>query len=203
MSAPPTAPSIDFWFELASSYSYVAASMIDARAAAAGVAVRWRPFLLGPIFARQGWRDSPYNLNPVKGRYMWRDVERRCASLGVPFARPVRFPQHTLLAARVATVAGDEGWGPAFARAAFRANFAEGRDLGERATIAALLAALGRHPAAVLARAETDQVKARLREETARAEALGVFGAPSFTVGSELFWGSDRIDDALDSACGV
>jgi 2-hydroxychromene-2-carboxylate isomerase len=203
MPATAAASSIDFWFEFASSYSYVAASVIDARAAAAGVAVRWRPFLLGPIFARQGWRDSPFNINPVKGRYMWRDVERRCAALGVPFARPTRFPQHTLLAARVATVAGDEGWGPAFGLAAFRANFAEGCDLGERATVAALIAALGRDPHAVLARAEGEDVKARLRDETARAEALGVFGAPTFTVGDELFWGGDRIDDALDRARGL
>jgi len=200
---PADTPSLDFWYEFASSYSYIAASVIDARAAAAGVAVRWRPFLLGPIFAQQGWRDSPFNINPVKGRYMWRDIERRCAALGLPFARPARFPQHTLLAARVAVVAGDEGWGPAFSRAAFRANFAEGRDIGERATVADLVAALGRDPDAVLARAATEDIKARLRDENVRAEALGIFGAPTFTVGDELFWGSDRIDDALDCARGL
>jgi 2-hydroxychromene-2-carboxylate isomerase len=203
MPHPDSAPALDFWYEFASSYSYVAASVIDARAAAASVAVRWRPFLLGPIFARQGWRESPFTVNRVKGRYMWRDLERRCAAFGLPFARPARFPQHTLLAARVATAAGDEGWRPDFSRAAFRASFAEGRDLGERATVAAIVAALGRDPEAVLARAEADDVKAGLRDETARAEALGVFGAPTFAVGDELFWGGDRIDDALDCARGL
>jgi len=193
---------LDFWFEFASTYSYPAAMRIGALARASDVKVRWRPFLLGPIYARHGWRDSPFNVNRVKGRYMWRDLERRCAAFGLPFARPARFPQRSLLAARVATVAGGEGWAADFSRAAFRASFAEGRDLGEPTTIAALVAALGRDAETVLARAAAEDIKARLRDETAQAEALGVFGAPTFVVGGELFWGGDRIDDALDCARG-
>jgi 2-hydroxychromene-2-carboxylate isomerase len=196
-------PAVDFWYEFASPYSYVAAAVIEPRAAAAGVDLRWRPFLLGPIFARQGWRDSPFNVYPAKGRYMWRDMARRCAALGLPFARPLRFPQHSLLAARVAVLAGREGWGPHFALAAFRADFAEGRDIGERATMAAIVASLERDPEAVLARAEADDIKAALRGATERAMALGIFGAPTLVVGDELFWGGDRIEDALDRARGA
>ncbi|MES1155659.1 MAG: DsbA family protein, partial [Pseudorhodoplanes sp.] len=96
------APSLDFWFEFASTYSYPAAMRIRALADAAGVAIRWRPFLLGPIFKAQGWDNSPFNIYEMKGRYMWRDLERTCADLGLPFRRPDPFPQSGLVAARVA-----------------------------------------------------------------------------------------------------
>ena len=92
----------EFWYEFASSYSYPAAMRVEALAAERGVALAWRPFLLGPLFAAQGWRDSPFNLYPAKGRYMWRDLERICGALGLPLTRPDPFPQNSLLAARVA-----------------------------------------------------------------------------------------------------
>ena len=79
---------LDFWFEFASTYSYPAAMRIDALAEACRVTVRWRPFLLGPIFKDQGWTTSPFNVYPAKGRYMWRDLARICDDLGLPFAQP-------------------------------------------------------------------------------------------------------------------
>jgi 2-hydroxychromene-2-carboxylate isomerase len=78
----------EFWYEFASSYSYPAAMRVEALATERGVALVWRPFLLGPLFAGQGWRDSPFNLYPAKGRYMWRDIERICGALGLPLTRP-------------------------------------------------------------------------------------------------------------------
>ena len=113
---------LDFWFDFASTYSYPAAVRIGALAARADVRVRFRPFLLGPIFKAQGWTTSPFNLYPEKGRYMWRDLERLCADLDVPFRRPDPFPQNSLLAARVALVALDHRWGEAFCVAVFRAR---------------------------------------------------------------------------------
>ena len=100
-------PVLDFWFEFASTYSYPAAMRVEKLAGAAGVAVRWRPFLLGPIFKAQGWDNSPFNLYPDKGRYMWHDLERLTASMGLPFRRPDPFPQSSLLAARVAWACAD------------------------------------------------------------------------------------------------
>ena len=96
---------VEFWFEFASTYSYPAAMRIETLAARAGVPVAWQPFLLGPIFQAQGWRDSPFNLYPAKGRYMWRDLERLCAKHGLPYARPEIFPQRSILAARLALLA--------------------------------------------------------------------------------------------------
>src|SRR3954462_15973400 len=105
-----TARTLDFWLEFASTYSYPAAMRIAPLAKARGVSVRWRPFLLGPRFKSQGWDNSPFNLYPAKGRYMWRDLNRICGALGLPLARPPRFPQNGLLAARVAVVALQQGW---------------------------------------------------------------------------------------------
>ena len=191
-------PMLDFWFDFASTYSYPAALRIAPLAATAGVAVRFRPFLLGPIFKAQGWDSSPFNLYPTKGRYMWRDLERLCGELDLPFRPPEPFPQPSLLAARVALVGLAESWGEEFCRAVFRAEFGEGARIDDRGTIARLLAPFGVDPAAVLASAQSEPIKARLREETQAAQAHGIFGAPSFiTSDGELFWGNDRLERAL------
>jgi 2-hydroxychromene-2-carboxylate isomerase len=190
----------EFWYEFASSYSYPAAMRVEALAAEGGVALVWRPFLLGPLFAGQGWRDSPFNLYPVKGRYMWRDLERICGALGLPLRRPDPFPQNSLRAARVA-LALDDALRPAFSRAVYRAEFAEGRAIDAPATLAALLAGLGVEPEPLLARAIEDANKTELKAQTARAISLGLPGAPCLTTADgEVFWGNDRLEQGLDWA---
>ena len=191
------APTIEFWFEFASTYSYPAAARVEDAARRAGIGVTWRPFLLGPIFGHQGWNDSPFNIYPVKGRYMWRDLERICARLEVPFRRPSQFPRNGLLAARVACSNATEPWLPAFVRGVYRANFAEDRDIAQAATVSDVLDALGLPAAEVLKRAQSPAAKQRLREQTDEAIRRGIFGAPTFVVGDELFWGNDRLEDAL------
>ncbi len=190
-------PTIEFWYEFASSYSYPAAMRVARLADAAGVALRWRPFLLGPIFAAQGWNDSPFNLYPAKGAYMWRDLARICEAEGLPLNRPVHFPQNGLKAARLALAGETAGWTADFTRAAFRANFAERKDISDDAMLAGILAALGVTAADAIAAANTPANKERLKEQTAEAMARGIFGAPSFTAGNELFWGNDRLEQAL------
>ena len=192
---------LDFWFEFASTYSYPAAMRIGALAQARGVGVRWRPFLLGPLFKANGWATSPFNIYPSKGRYMWRDLERTCAALDLPFAEPPGFPQNTLLPARVALTALDAGWGEEFCRAVYRAEFGERRNIGEQTVVAGILTALGQKPDEIFERALSDDNKARLRAQTEEAAARGIFGAPSFvTADGELFWGNDRLEAALDWA---
>lgn len=185
---------IDFFYEFASTYSYLTAMRIAPLAETAGVTVRWRPFLLGPIFKSQGWDTSPFNLYPAKGRYMVRDCERQCAALGLAFRLPEPFPQSTLTAARVALVGLAEGWGEDFSRAVYRAQFAEGRQIGDPSVIGELVRELGHDGAAALARTRSDEIKARLRAETEEAQRLGIFGAPSFIATGELFWGNDRLE---------
>jgi 2-hydroxychromene-2-carboxylate isomerase len=133
--------SIEFWYEFGSTYSYPAALRIERLAEEVGVEVRWRPFLLGPIFQTLGWTDSPFNIFAAKGRYMWRDLERVCEAEGLPLRLPpVKFPQNGLKAARIALVGEGEDWTPSFTRAVFAANYAEQKDISEDATFPPFLA---------------------------------------------------------------
>ena len=190
---------VEFWYEFASTYSYPAAMRLEEAAQRAGVSVRWRPFLLGPIFGEQGWNDSPFNIYPAKGKYMWRDMERICDAQGLTLKEPVRFPQNGLRAARI-VLALPEALRPAFTREVYLANFAGQRDISGEDVLARILVALEVEPQPVLEKAGSDEVKAALKAQTDEAIAKGIFGAPSFTVGDELFWGNDRLEQALEWA---
>ncbi|MFA5939328.1 MAG: 2-hydroxychromene-2-carboxylate isomerase [Sinimarinibacterium sp.] len=197
-----TSTPIEFWFELASTYSYPAAMRIESAATTAGVKILWRPFLLGPLFRAQGYGDSPFIQYPVKGRYMWRDVARLCARYGLPFRMPSSFPRTSVLGARIACAFQDEAWVPQFVRALYHANFAEDLDIGSEAVVARCLIRCAQNPAERFADVQSAPLKDRLRQQTEQATALALFGAPSFRVGDELFWGNDRLEDALAWARG-
>jgi 2-hydroxychromene-2-carboxylate isomerase len=189
---------LDFWFDFASTYSYPAVMRIGPLSADAGIAMRFRPFLLGPIFKAQGWETSPFNVYPAKGRHMWRDLERLCGDLSLPFRRPQVFPQNSLLAARVALVGLSESWGEDFCRGIFSAQFAQGRRIDDVEVVADLLANLDLEGSRILQSAQSDDIKIRLRQQTDEAQGLGIFGAPSFvTPDGEVFWGNDRLERAL------
>ena len=189
---------LDFWFDFASTYSYPAAQRIGPLASKTRVKVRFRPFLLGPIFQAQGWETSPFNVYPAKGHYMWRDLERLCADLKLPFRRPEMFPQQSVLAARAALVALQEKWGKNFCLALFRAEFAEGKRIDDAAVIGDILTRLKVDPAPVLEAARSNELRVALRTQTEEAQRLGIFGAPTFiTPDGEMFWGNDRLERAL------
>jgi len=192
---------ITFWFDFASTYSYIAAERLRTLGAVPP-AVTWRPFLLGPIFRARGVEGSPNVATPDKAAYMWRDLERLAAEHGLAFHKPEPFPQHSVSAGRVATAHAAAPWLPDFVCGVFRAEFADGRDIGHAATLAAVLDGLGVDAAAALAAAERAETRAALRAATEEAGGRGLFGAPSFTIGDELFWGQDRLDDALAWAGG-
>lgn len=191
-------PKLDFWYEFASTYSYLAAMRIEALAKEAGVTVAWRPFLLGPIFKAQGWDTSPFNLQAAKGRYMWRDLTRLCEDQGLPkFHIPANFPLNSLGAARIA-LALDDAARPEFSRAVYTAEFSKGKDINDATVLAEILKSLGRDPAAMLVKAGEQAIKDKLRANTEEAQRLGIFGAPVFVLASgEMFWGNDRLQQAL------
>src|SRR6185295_18062824 len=110
---------------------------------------------------------------------------------------PDPFPASSLLAARAALVGLEEGCGEDFSRAVYRAEFADARNIADPAVLGGIARALG-HDETALARAQSDEIKARLRANTEEAQRLGIFGAPSFIAGGELFWGNDRLEQALD-----
>lgn len=197
MSKPERLKRLEFWFEFASPYSYLSAARIAPLADEKGVQVAYRPFLLGPIFAAQGWNDSPFNIYPAKGAYLVADMAREAAALDLPYAMPSTFPRGSLLAARIACAHSDKAWTGAFVRAVFHANFAEDRAIDEPSVIAELLERLGLDASAIIAKATRPEAKAALREQTEEAMRKGIFGAPSFYVQGALFWGNDRLERAL------
>lgn len=197
--SPNPRPSLTFWYDFASTYSYVAAMRIEELADSNGVSVNWKPFLLGPVFHAQGLLDSPFNIYPVKGANMWRDMERICMRQNIPLQRPDIFPAKSVLAAKLAMVGINDGWVAPFSRAVYTASFAQNLDISKSETLMPILADLGLDGDAVLARANGEE-GAALRQQTADAIELGVFGAPSFVVGQELFWGNDRLEHAIEWA---
>jgi 2-hydroxychromene-2-carboxylate isomerase len=194
-------PIFEFWYDFASTYSYLAAMRIEKAAEEAGVTLLWRPFLLGPLFKAQGLESSPFNIFPDKGRYMWRDMEREAARLGLPFYRPKNFPQNSLLAARIALLGAEKGWTPVFTKAVYTAEFGEGRDISDPQVLSDILIGLGLDAEAVMAQAQDEAHKTRLRRMGEEAKSRGLFGSPAFIAeDGELFWGNDRLEQALDWA---
>lgn len=193
----PQRPALDFWFEFGSNYSYLALMRIEELAQRSGVILRWRPFLLGPIFRQLGWNTSPFVLQEAKGRYMWRDMEREARKHGLPFVRPSVFPRVALLPMRVATLGAEEPWMGEFCRRVMRQNWVDDLDIDTPENVLRALDGLVEAPQAVLAAALLEENKLRLRASTEQARARGIFGAPTMLVGDEMFWGNDRLEDAV------
>ena len=188
---------IEFWFDFASNYSYL--SVMRIRQLVPGGVV-WRPFLLGPIFKDAGWNNSPFVLQKDKGAYVWQDMPRQCAKYGLPWRQPSDFPRNSMLAARVGILSENQPWMSDFCERVMLANFVDDRDIASADCIAGILSALGQDADTILRDAQTDDNKARLRARTEQAKALHIFGAPTFMVGDAMFWGNDRLDDALAHA---
>lgn len=191
---------IEFWFEFGSNYSYLSVMRVEAAAAQCDVTVRWKPFLLGPIFRSLGWSTSPFVLQKAKGDYVWTDMARQCRKHGLPWQRPTEFPRSSLLPARVALIGADQPWMGAYCRRIMSLNFAEDRAIDDPQRVAEVLNQLHLPAPMILDQAQSDANKLKLRQQTEAAQAKGIFGAPTFFVGDEMFWGDDRLDDALVSA---
>ncbi|HEL4111706.1 TPA: 2-hydroxychromene-2-carboxylate isomerase [Stenotrophomonas maltophilia] len=188
---------IEIWFDFASNYSYLSVMRIEETARQAGRQVQWRPFLLGPIFQAQGWNNSPFVLQKAKGIYVWQDMLRQCRKHGLPWQKPSVFPRVSLLASRVALYGAGQAWIGAFCRQVMTLNFAEDRDITDPQLINEVLGGLGLDAPAIIAAALSEQNKQALRTQTEQAMARGIFGAPTFFVGEGMFWGDDRLADAL------
>lgn len=188
MSAP-----IDFYFDFSSSYSYLALPKLAKLVDDHGVTVNWKPVVLGAIF--QALDHAPPSPDTVKGRYVWHDVERTAALQGLPYRWPEPFPFNGINAARVYWYLADTNTDSAvaWARAVFDASYGEGRDCSNPEVLAGVAAGMGHDADELLNATKQEAVKARLKEVTAEAMERGVFGAPTFFVGNEMFWGGDRL----------
>lgn len=193
-------PEIEFWFEFGSNYSYLSVMRIEALAADSGVRVVWKPFLLGPIFKELGWSTSPFVLQKEKGTYMWRDMERQCAKYSLPWRRPTVFPRAAILPMRVALFAADKPWMAAFSRLVASQNFAEDLDIASEENVRTVLNALHLPADEVISIAQSEPYKLALRTQTELARTKGIFGAPTFFAKGEMFWGNDRLEEAIQFA---
>jgi len=196
MSASQSAD-IEFWFEFGSNYSYLSVMRIEHEAHLYGVHVAWKPFLLGPIFRELGIDPSPFLLQKEKGAYVWQDMTRQCRKYGLRWTRPSVFPRPSVLAARIALVGTQEAWIGEFCRRVMTRNFVEDEDIKEAQSLLPILHDLGLPATEIVERAQSEPIKSLLRAQTDEAHRRGIFGAPTFFVGQEMFWGNDRLDDAL------
>jgi 2-hydroxychromene-2-carboxylate isomerase len=192
-------PLATFYFDLGSPYAYLTAERISGLFTEAGLEQpEWQPILLGGLFrtfGRDSWANGPGRAEGIA------EVERRAAAYGLPpLAWPEPWPGNTLFAMRVATFAKQTGRTVSFALAAFRQAFAAGRDLSEPDNVLIAAAACELHPRALLKAVETQGVKNALREATDRAAELGITGVPALVVDGKVFWGDDRVEEAVAAA---
>jgi len=191
---------IDFWFTMGSTYSYLSVMRLPDVERASGISFRWRPFHLLVIL--QEMKHIPFADKPAKSAYMWRDVERRAGLYGLQISAPAPYPvKQSILANLIAIVGFKEGWGEAFVRAAYRRWFELGQETGSEPNVSGSLGDVGQAPGRVLDLAASEPIKAVLEAETDTARALGIFGSPTFAVGREIFWGDDRLEDAVNWSC--
>ena len=190
---------LTFWFSIGSTYTYLSVMRIVALAAAAGVPVIWRPFSVRALMVEQN--NIPFRDKPVKAAYMWRDIERRAARIGRTVVVPAPYPLSQWDAVnRIAVLAAREGWCEAYVTETYRRWFERGEEPGHEPQLSAAIEMAGQDTGRVLGAAASAAIGAAYEAATAEARRRGLFGAPSFTVGVELFWGDDRLEDALDWA---
>jgi 2-hydroxychromene-2-carboxylate isomerase len=194
---------LEYFFDYVSPYAYLADSQVEALAERAGAEIVYRPFFLGGVM--QAAKNSPPITVPNKGKYMFSDLTRWSRRYGIDLNPNPHFPVNTLQAMRAAIAALGDPHFRDFHRAMFRGVWAEGKNLADEGVLAAAIDAAGLDSAAVLARAKEQDVKDTLRRNSEEAVERGAFGAPTFFVGDEMFWGNDRlefVEEALRAADG-
>ena len=189
MSAEP----IDYYFEFSSPYGYIASHLVDAMGTRLGREIRWRPFLLGPVFKATG--SAPLVEIPMKGEYSRRDFVRSARFHGVTLNMPTKFPIGTVAGVRAFYWIEDRDpkKARAFARTLYDEYFVANRDIGAPETVIEVAGTVGVDKAALQAALGDSAVKERAKAEVDGAMAKGVFGSPFFIVDGEPFWGCDRI----------
>ena len=175
---------------------YLTVSRLHEVEAANGIRFRWRPFNARAIM--QEMNNVPFATKPIKLAYMWRDIERRASRYDLPLKVPAPYPLKNFdLASRVAVLGETEGWCPNYVRASYRRWFVEGKEVGAEPNLSESLSEIGQDPNRVIAAANAETIGRAYDANTHEARRLNIFGSPTFVVRGELFWGDDRLEDAL------
>ncbi len=193
---------IDFWFSIGSTYTYLTVMRLRGIEQQFGVRFNWRPFSVRALMLEMN--NVPFKGKPAKEEYMWRDLQRRAARYQLPVRFPISYPLENFdRANRVAIIGEQEGWCEDYVRAAYALWIQAGVPAGDEDNLVQSLEVAGQDAERVMVRANADDNREAYEEATNEARSLGIFGAPSFIVdGDELFWGDDRLEDAIDFAKG-
>jgi len=184
---------VEFLFDYGSPFSYLASLQIEGFAKRNDASVAYTPILLGAVLKATG-NASPMTV-PAKARYMATELRRWGTRYSVPFKpNPHSFLSNTLRLMRGAVAAQKIGFFLPYHRAIYRAVWADPQDLGDEAVLQSVFARASLPVTELIAAIENQEVKDTLRHNTERAVERGVFGAPTFFVGDEMFWGNDRFD---------
>jgi 2-hydroxychromene-2-carboxylate isomerase len=185
-------PTLEYFFDFSSPYSYLASTQLEGLAARTGVRIRWRPFLLGALF--KAIQTAPPIYNQARIAYMLKDLGDWSRHYGLPEVRiPETFPFLSVKSLRLALVAEEQGRMPAFGLGMFRAIWQQGQDATSESVLTSVLTEVGLEPPACFARTEAPEIKERLKKNGEEALERGVFGAPTFFVDGEMFFGNDRL----------
>jgi 2-hydroxychromene-2-carboxylate isomerase len=189
----------EFWFSVGSTYSFLTIMRLPAVEAETGIAFEWRPFSVRTIMNEMD--NIPFATKPAKAKYMWRDIERRAPRYGLEPKLPASYPLEQFdLANRVAVVGHREGWCKDYAVATYKRWFNDGHPSGSEPNLSESLVEIGQDAARVIEKANSAEIDAAYAEATDAARARGIFGSPSFVLDGELFWGDDRLEDAISWA---
>lgn len=187
---------IDFWFSVGSTYTYLTVMRLAQIERVSEIPFRWRPFSVRAIMKEMN--NIPFGNKPIKAAYMWRDIERRAEMYGVPIKVPAPYPLTEFdLANRVAIVGVGEGWCSDYVRATYCRWFQLGQEAGSEPNVSDSLREIKQEPERVLGLANSGAINERYEAATDEARKLQIFGAPTFVVRGERFWGDDRLEDAV------
>lgn len=189
--------SLEFWFDYGSTYTYLSVARISRMAEAANVPVIWKPFFLGPILLEHGMKLGPFLHIPSKLNYMWRDLERRANIHQIPYQKPSTYPVNSLTTARIGLIASAEGWCREFTEKTFSLHWTKDISIGTDENLRLSLSSLNKDFDFYMSRASSNEIKEKLKKQTEKARSWGIFGSPTFITGKELFWGDDRLEEAL------
>lgn len=192
-----SASEVEFWFDFASSYSYLSAMRIETEGRSRGVAIVWKPFSLGRIARALAWESNPF---VERSGYIWQDMIRQSRKHGLRWRQPSVFPRQTALALRIALLASNRPWIGAFSRKVMELNFTLDEEIDSSAQLLPVLGGLGLPACEILAEAQSEATRLMVLKQGEEAGAREIFGAPTFFVGAEMFWGDDRLLDALQFA---
>lgn len=195
---------ITAYLSIGSTYTYLTALRLRSVIESQDAAFDFKPFSVRAIMREMNNIPFPPE-KKAKVAYMWRDIERRAARYGLPAPQlPAPYPlEHFDRANHVGIVANREGWYLDYFEATYRAWFVDGIPAGSEESISKVCQQLGQSEAALLKGADQPDVQETYERNTAEAMAAGVFGAPSFVVGQDVFWGDDRLEDALAASLGT